>query len=236
MLTDPGQQFRKPKRLADEVHSTEIETIDNRLVIIYAGKHYHRHLNAVLLPLSDNFETTEPWHQLIDDHEVKSPGLALFIGFEAVPSGGDVISAHLEAGHEQHLDVFSVISHKDLLFFTHLDTSVETCGYIIAHRRSGELYDHACAQFGLSYPSTQCPLQASGPPSRSNHGAIDSDSDSIDLLGPHCEFQPVAGPELGHEAGEVSLDSAEADVELVSYLGVGATPGDGEQDFFLSGY
>ena len=32
----------------------------------------------------------------------------------------------------------------------------------------------------------------------------------------------------------MGLDSAEADVELVGYLGVGATPGDGEQDFFLT--
>jgi len=84
---------------------------------------------------------------------------------------------------------------------------------------------------GCRYPSAQRPLQTSGPRSRSDQATVDSDS--VGLVGPHCEFHPVAGPELGHEAGEVSLDGAEADVELVGDLGVGAAPGDGEQDLFL---
>jgi hypothetical protein len=47
-------------------------------------------------------------------------------------------------------------------------------------------------------------------------------------------FARVSGAEFGHEAREVGLDGAEADVQVVSDLGVGSTVGWFDQNFFLA--
>jgi hypothetical protein len=44
----------------------------------------------------------------------------------------------------------------------------------------------------------------------------------------------LRGAELVHEAGEVELDRAEADVEVVGDLGVGPTSSDCHEDLFLA--
>ena len=44
--------------------------------------------------------------------------------------------------------------------------------------------------------------------------------DAVRLVGPHGDLDAISGAELGHHAGEVSLDGAEADVELVGDLTV----------------
>ncbi len=58
--------------------------------------------------------------------------------------------------------------------------------------------------------------------------------DASCFVGPHGEFDSVSGPEFGHEAGEVELDCAHADVELAGDLGVGSAACDGEEDFFFT--
>ena len=53
---------------------------------------------------------------------------------------------------------------------------------------------------------------------------------AVRFLGPHGDFDAVPGAEFGHEAGEVGLGGAEADVEFVGDFGVGPTTGHREQD------
>src|SRR5919106_848526 len=54
------------------------------------------------------------------------------------------------------------------------------------------------------------------------------------FVGPHGHLNPVAGAELGHQARDVCLDGAQADVQLLRDLGVGAATGDGEQHLLLA--
>src|SRR4051812_44642426 len=49
------------------------------------------------------------------------------------------------------------------------------------------------------------------------------------LVGPDGELHPVPGTELGHEAGQVELDRARADVELLRDLGVRPPARHGEE-------
>ena len=63
---------------------------------------------------------------------------------------------------------------------------------------------------------------------------VGSASDAARFVGPHGDFDAVPGAKLGHETGEMSLDRAEADVELVADLGVGATLGHSDQNFLLA--
>src|SRR5215213_10737250 len=58
--------------------------------------------------------------------------------------------------------------------------------------------------------------------------------DAVRFVGPHGDLDAISGAELGHQAGEVSLDGAEADVELVGDLTVRSTAGHREQDFFFT--
>ena len=53
-------------------------------------------------------------------------------------------------------------------------------------------------------------------------------------MGPHGDLDAISGAEFGHEAGEVSLDGAEADVELVCDLTVRSPTGYREQDFLFA--
>src|SRR3954449_696957 len=54
------------------------------------------------------------------------------------------------------------------------------------------------------------------------------------LVGPDGELDPVPGAELGHEPGQVELDGARADVELLRDLRVRPASGDGEEHRLLS--
>ncbi len=60
-----------------------------------------------------------------------------------------------------------------------------------------------------------------------------SDLDALRLIGPHGDLDPVPRAELVHQAGQVRLDGAEADVQLIGDLGVGVAPSDGDEDLFL---
>src|SRR6478609_9109609 len=59
-------------------------------------------------------------------------------------------------------------------------------------------------------------------------------SHAFRFVGPHGEFDSVSGRELGHEAGEVELDGADADVEFLADLGVRLSSCDREEHFFFS--
>jgi hypothetical protein len=52
-------------------------------------------------------------------------------------------------------------------------------------------------------------------------------------VGPLGDLDAIACVEFAHEAGEVGLDGADADVELVGDLAVGLAAGDRQQDLFL---
>src|SRR3954451_18123180 len=53
------------------------------------------------------------------------------------------------------------------------------------------------------------------------------------LVRPHGDLDSVAGIELAHEAGEVRFHGAEADVQLVGDLVVGAPMGHGDEDLLF---
>src|SRR3954447_18042909 len=57
---------------------------------------------------------------------------------------------------------------------------------------------------------------------------------AIGLVRPHRDLDAIPRAELGHQAGEMGLDRAEADVELVGDLAVRPSVGDGEQDLLLA--
>ena len=59
-------------------------------------------------------------------------------------------------------------------------------------------------------------------------------SHAFRFVGPHGEFDSVSGRELGHEAGEVELDGADADVEFLADLGVRLSSCDREEHFFFT--
>ena len=61
----------------------------------------------------------------------------------------------------------------------------------------------------------------------------ESAHDASRLVGPHGDLDPVPGAEPAHEAGEVCLDSAEADVDLVGDLSVGQAMGHGEEHLLV---
>ena len=58
--------------------------------------------------------------------------------------------------------------------------------------------------------------------------------DAARLVGPHGDLDAVPGAELSHEAREVGLGGAEADVELVGNLGIGPTEGYDHQDLLFA--
>ena len=59
-------------------------------------------------------------------------------------------------------------------------------------------------------------------------------ADPSGFVGPDHDFYPISGLKFGHQAGDVSLDSALADEELFGDLGVGLAPGDFGEDFLLT--
>lgn len=72
--------------------------------------------------------------------------------------------------------------------------------------------------------------RANGAASRPAGSALDA----VRFIGPHRHFDAVSGAEVGHEAGEVGLDGAEADVKFDGDLGLGSTVGNRDQDFLFS--
>ena len=54
--------------------------------------------------------------------------------------------------------------------------------------------------------------------------------DAFWFVGPHGELNAVSRSELGHQAGDVELDCAHADVKLCADLGVCASPRQREQN------
>src|SRR6478609_377062 len=68
---------------------------------------------------------------------------------------------------------------------------------------------------------------------RASAGAFAA-SDAARLVGPHGDFDAVAGAELSHEAGHVGFDGAGGDVELAGDLVIGAALGYRHEDFRLA--
>jgi len=58
--------------------------------------------------------------------------------------------------------------------------------------------------------------------------------DAFCFVGPHGELDAVSRSELGHQAGDMELDCAHADVKLGADLGIRASPGHREQNSFLA--
>src|SRR5258707_14125172 len=70
--------------------------------------------------------------------------------------------------------------------------------------------------------------------SASGDAAPESVPDAVRLVRPDGDLYPVPGPELGHQARDVGLDGAEADVQLVGYLAVGQPTCDGDERLLLA--
>src|SRR5688572_18494940 len=66
------------------------------------------------------------------------------------------------------------------------------------------------------------------------HPREGSSPNAAGLVGPDRDLDAVARTDLGHEAGDVALHRAEADLELVGDLGVGSPAGDGQEDLLFA--
>ena len=87
----------------------------------------------------------------------------------------------------------------------------------------------------LTLDADDQPVHTQQLPSNHVRRTVPSLGEATRFIRPQRDFDPITYSKFGHEATEMRLHGAEADVQLVSNLGVGAAAGHREQYLFLAG-